>query len=568
MRGFWFIVAVMVLPMFYLNCSGGGFQLSDASLSLFSSSPNGPGSPGHPTAADQVAQSTAPDIFASAKKFMPADETSFSKARLVRLGRQQIELTLQTLLPSYVREPIANALPKDPTTRELYETDANLLNVNSVNLAAYQEAIKPLLDRIAANSSALINCSSQNNSLSCLQQQARAFVNKAFRSTASASEVDTYVNFFTTFYNQEKNLNLAASALAEVVITSPTFLFRAELPGASANTLSQPELLQAMSYVLTDAPPLRFGLESASAQTTDARVQLAKNLLAKDEAKDKLIRFFNAWLEIKDPDAMQKDPAVFPGFDRSVAQAVIDETNRFLNFHLSKAAPNLAEMLSSNEYFVSAQTAPLYGVWAAANDGSVPVKVDPTQRRGLFTQASFLASLAQSNETAVIKRGKMILNKALCIATAPPPNGVSAVLDNATGTTQRQRIESVTGSASCAGCHNYLNPFGFSLENYSAIGQWRTLDHGATIDPVVTVNFIDNKPTTLRTPVESVQFFTESLQFKQCFIRQLFRFYMGRDEVPSDDPTLRQMFYALAEGKDIKLLLDYLATSNRFAQRQ
>jgi hypothetical protein len=335
-----FSVTAIILTTMYLNCSGGGFTTIPSSSTSLSSTA------GSPSAADQIAQITAPDIFALAKQYMPAEETSRAKARLARLERLQIEMTIQTILPSYYKEPIASAIPRDPMTREYYETDASLLALNSVNMDAYQAAIRPLLDRVAANASGVINCAAQNNSVTCLQQQARAFVTTAFRSTAAAADIEKYVTFFTTTYNNEKNVNIAASALVEVVLNSPAFLFRTELP-TTGGSLPTNELLQAMTYTLANSPPSRFTLASSALATAADKSALAKVLLAKPEARDKLMSFFMAWMEVQDPDAMVKDPATFPGFDKTMAQAVIDETNRFLNFQLSKDQPSLADMMSS-----------------------------------------------------------------------------------------------------------------------------------------------------------------------------------------------------------------------------
>lgn len=530
------------------------------------------------TAADQVFAANNPSLYAQGRAYFPANETIKIPRRFYRLSRKQIDLTVSTYLSPYMMESIGEYLPKDLTTREGYETSDALLQFNTVNFAAYRVATTGLLTRVGANSVSVIDCSAQGNSLSCLQQKAREFVNRAFRFSAATADVDPYVTFFTNIYNQTNNVNTATAALTEAVLGAPQFLFRAELPPAGMAAIPPADLLQAVSYTVTDAPPARFGYNSAAAVSnvaTDAATQnLVKALLATPEAKEKLIRFVQAWLQIKEADALTKDPKVFPEFTPQVAQAVLDETQRFLNAILGQAAPQLAQIVSSNDYYVSSLTAPLYGVTAAAANGSLPVKVNATERRGIFSQASVLASLAQANETAIIKRGKMIYNNALCGNIPPPPPDIEPSLDGAMGITQREKFESATKNQPCLSCHTYLNPFGFALENYSGIGKWRATDNGAAIDPVVTVDFVDKKVMTLRNPVEAIQFFTESNQFKACFVRQLFRFYMGRDETPSDDPVLRQLFMSLVNpqpavgGQDIKSLLGMLVTSNRFKERQ
>ena len=106
-------------------------------------------------------------------------------------------------------------------------------------------------------------------------------------------------------------------------------------------------------------------------------------------------------------------------------------------------------------------------------------------------------------------------------------------------------------------------------ENYDAIGRWRTTDQGLPIDASISVSYLDEGPLATSTPVDALKGFTGSMRFKQCFVRQVFRFYMGRDEVPADDPVLRQMFFGFAtnDAQDIVQLLRVLATSSGFSQR-
>jgi hypothetical protein len=150
-----------------------------------------------------------------------------------------------------------------------------------------------------------------------------------------------------------------------------------------------------------------------------------------------------------------------------------------------------------------------------------------------------------------------------------PPAGVNTTIPaNATGT-ERQKVESVTQVSPCSGCHAVINPFGFMQENFDPLGRWRTLDHNLPIDANISVDFLDEGPFAAGTPVEALKGFTNSARFKQCFVRQLFRFYSGRDEVPADDAVLRQMFFGFAEKDEqaIVQLLRVLATSSSFTQR-
>ena len=121
----------------------------------------------------------------------------------------------------------------------------------------------------------------------------------------------------------------------------------------------------------------------------------------------------------------------------------------------------------------------------------------------------------------------------------------------------------------CVNCHRDFFPIGYALENFDPLGRWRTLDNGLPVDPSVSVDFLDEGPFTAATPVDALKGFTNSMRFKQCFVRQMFRFYTGRDETAADDPVLRQMFFGFADKDEqaVVQLLRVLATSTSFAQR-
>jgi len=151
---------------------------------------------------------------------------------------------------------------------------------------------------------------------------------------------------------------------------------------------------------------------------------------------------------------------------------------------------------------------------------------------------------------------------------APPP-GIDTTVPPTAGASERQRVEAVTAQSPCSGCHAFINPFGFMQENFDAIGRWRTTDQGAPIDASISVNFLDEGQLTTSSPVDALRAFTRSWRFQQCFARQLFRYYTGRDETAGDDPILRQLFVGFADGgrQDIVAMLRTLAGAPGFSRR-
>jgi Protein of unknown function (DUF1588)/Protein of unknown function (DUF1585) len=157
----------------------------------------------------------------------------------------------------------------------------------------------------------------------------------------------------------------------------------------------------------------------------------------------------------------------------------------------------------------------------------------------------------------------------MCMPLGSPPPDVDTTIPPTAGATERQRIETVTLQPRCAACHAFINPFGFMQENFDAIGRFRTTDEGTPIDATISVDFLDEGKLTASTPVAALKGFTRSLRFQQCFARQLFRFYTGRDETAGDDPVLRRMFFDFADGdkQEILGMLHTLASSPFFSRR-
>jgi len=249
---------------------------------------------------------------------------------------------------------------------------------------------------------------------------------------------------------------------------------------------------------------------------------------------------------------------VFPDFTPELAQAIVDETRGFLATQLGAAAPTLKDLTQSTPAFVSQTLSRIYG------EGG-----DAAQRLGIFTQPAVIASHSGPSTTRLVKRGVFFTRKVMCLPLGVPPAGVDTTVPQDAGRTERERVETVTANPQCQGCHAYINPFGFMQENYDAIGRWRTTDEGVPIDARISVDFLDEGPLMADTPVEALRGLTASLRFKQCFARQLFRFYMGRDELPGDHPILRQMFFGFADGdqQDIVQMLRVLSGSSVLSQR-
>ncbi len=506
------------------------------------------------------------NVCAIARKYFPSDEQQTSPRRIFRLTRDQIDQTVKFLLPDFHTQSVKEVMAKDPLQTN-YEF-AELLSFNSANLGPLSGWIKGIAGRVKAKPAGVINCQAQNNAEDCLRDQARAFILKAVRGDLRGEKVEQIVEFYVTAFKASGHAQATAD-LVELVLSSSHFLFRKEQVDVRRGRPIPEQDLQALTYTLADVPPDRLKLASANAlellQTPTESANTVQTILASKESREKLVRFFKAWLEIAGPGEFTISTEAFPAFTAKLQTAMLEETDRFLRYQLAKPKPKLKDITQSTDGFVSKPLETVYGAKAADPAGAKPVNLDPAKRFGIFSQPALIASHSGPSETRLIKRGVFWVRKAMCMEMEPPPQGLDISLYETKDGTERQKVEDGTQGKACIGCHKVINPFAFFQENYGALGDWRTTDNNQPIDASIKIDFLDEAPVTTRTPVEALKVFTSSAMFKQCFVRQLFRFYMGRNEEPADDALLRRMYVAFAENdeQDILKLVDVLAASDR-----
>ena len=503
-----------------------------------------------------------------ANKYFPFPAVLPAAKRIFRLTRGQLDSTVKSLLPQYYTTSIAATMAADPLQTN-YEY-ANIINLNASNIPPLVQWIEQITNKVRSNPAGVTTCIATDTN--CLQLQARNFIVKAFRGDVNEVSLSGMINFYL---NNVVSAGLADATadLVDVVLSSPQFLFRYEFQTTSTSVLNPPELLQMMTYTIADAPPEKMNLSSSAAGTyvltPTARKSTVDQILASADGRSKLVRFFMAWLEVKDPKEFTISPVDVPEFTAEVANAMVKETTMFLQYHLTKAAPKLKDVTQSTQSFVSQSLASIYGMSPTGLTGTTLVNVNPAQRLGVFFQPSVIASHSGPNTTRLVKRGVFFARKVMCMDLGAPPPSAPTSLPIGTNFTERQKIESITNQSSCLGCHSTINPLGFFQENLSLIGRWRNLDNGFMIDPSANFSGLDEGPLNSNVPVETLKKFTNSMMFKQCFVRQLFRFYMGRNEEASDHPLLKQMFLSFVENdnQDIVTLLQIMSNSTRLSTR-
>jgi hypothetical protein len=195
--------------------------------------------------------------------------------------------------------------------------------------------------------------------------------------------------------------------------------------------------------------------------------------------------FGGQWLQTRTLNGFTPDPILFPDFDEPLRAAMLKETELFCA-SIQDEDRSVLEFLDADYTFVNARLARHYGIPGVEGEGFRRVSLAGTPRGGVLTQASVLAVTSNPTRTSPVKRGKWILENILGAPPSPPPSGVEALNEGqAAGPsgTVRERMERHRAEPGCASCHRRMDPLGFGLENFDAVGGWRTHDGGRPVDP-------------------------------------------------------------------------------------
>jgi hypothetical protein len=212
-------------------------------------------------------------------------------------------------------------------------------------------------------------------------------------------------------------------------------------------------------------------------------------MLADPRSKALTDNFAEQWLFLRNLKNKQPNLDAFPDFDDNLRQAMLEETKLFFT-SIVKEDRSVLDLMSADYTFVNERLARHYGIPDVYGSQFRRVKVTDESRRGLLGQASILTVTAYPNRTSPVQRGKWILTNILGVPPTPPPPNVPELKENGEDSkprSLRERMEQHRADPVCAGCHKVMDPVGFALENFDAIGRWRTTDDGASIDPSGTL---------------------------------------------------------------------------------
>jgi hypothetical protein len=255
--------------------------------------------------------------------------------------------------------------------------------------------------------------------------------------------------------------------------------------------------------------------------------------------------FAGQWLEMRNLDEIHPDPVKFPKWSDDLRDAFKTETSMFFTYVLRENRP-VSDFIDARYTFANELLAKHYGIPNVTGDQFRKVDLTTDQRGGLLSQGTVLAVSSYPTRTSVVLRGKYVLENILGTPPPPPPPDVPQLDNAATGATAslRQQMETHRSSAICASCHSKMDVLGFGLENYDAIGAWRTQDGKFPVDSSGTLP--NGKSFT--TPAELRHLLVADLpEFEHCLAEKMLTYALGRGLGPSDRNTLTEIDHKVGQ---------------------
>ena len=493
-----------------------------------------------------------------------------AEAPLRRLTREQFDNTVRDLL-GIADEPSLR-IPQDEKISAFYSNA--IAPVNRLAVEQFADVADDLATVATADAQAFASCQPAEDEVACAARFVEEFGLRAFRRPLDSDELERYGALFT-----EYAATSFADGIRRVVATmlqSPHFLYHLDIVQSADESavaaLDGYQLASRLSYALWQTMPDADLFAAAAAgelATPEGLREQAERLLADDRAADAIASFHLQWLGLDTIRELDKDDALFPEFDASLAEAMQRETARFADHVIRRGDGKLTTLLSAPLGFPEGPLAEIYGVSATANPEE-PVMLDPTQRAGLLTQAAFLSTHAHADQTSPVRRGIVIRKNLLCTNLPDPP----ADVDNTPpepdpNATTRQRFAAHTGDPACAGCHQLIDPIGLGFENYDALGRFRVEENGAPVDASGELTMAGASSGAFNGAVELAHQLAESPEVRACVSSQWFRFALGRLEREPDACSMQRLNQDFAAADyDVRALLLSLVTSDAFRYRK
>ena len=398
-----------------------------------------------------------------------------------------------------------------------------------------------------------------------LKEFSARFAERAFRRPLTEEQRKAFVD---ARFEDASDLELALKRVIILVLKSPRFLYP-ELPNKDLDAY---DIASRLSYSLWDSLPDQELLKAAARNELRTSGQIAaqtSRMLKDPRARAKLNAFFHHWLETEEAEDVSKDPEAYPDFSDAVLADMRTSLDLFLDDVVWSEKSNYQDLLLADYLYLNEKLAKFYGLeekFKQACDGEVccpeetegklahqedrflKVKVDPAQRTGVLTHPYLLTAFAYYKSSSPIHRGVFLTRNIVGRTLKPPPQAIQ-FMDGRfdPSLTMREKVTELTRDNACMSCHSVINPLGFSLEHYDAVGRFRTTENNKPIDATSDYTTTDGDPIKIKGPRDVAQHAAASEEAHRGFIRQLFQQLVKQPPAAYGADTLeklRQSFVA------------------------
>ncbi len=375
---------------------------------------------------------------------------------------------------------------------------------------------------------------SQRDAELATRQVIDRLASRAFRRIADRADGDRLVALAMSVQNEGDSFEESIRVALQAILISPKFLFRVEPPSAGTppektRDLDDFELATRLSYFLWSSMPDDQLLQLAmhgQLRASDNLEKQVKRMITHKHSKALVENFAGQWLTLRKLREFKPNERLYPKWNDRVRRLVEHETMAFFA-GVMRGDMSVLRLLDGDFTYMNEELAEFYGIPGVQGDHFRLVSLAGTPRGGLLTQASILAVTSNPTRTSPVRRGKWILDNLLATPPPPAPPGVPELEEKGElSGSLRSRLEQHRSDPACANCHKLMDPLGFSLENFDAIGQYRTHERGTAID--ASGQLPDGSVVRGADELRETLLSRNQDQFVRCLTEKMLTYALGR----------------------------------------
>ena len=413
-----------------------------------------------------------------------------------------------------------------------------------------------------------------DDEITCARSILTNLARLAYRGPVTENDIDPLIALFSEGRSDGGSFEYGIEMALSGLLVAPRFLYRVPAVPAGGNQgdiyeLSDIDLASRLSFFLWSSIPdeelLSLAEQGALKDPEVLSAQLAR-MLADPKSKALVDNFGGQWLHLRNVQDWNPDPARYDYFDDSLRYAFQKETELFLE-NMIKQDRSVLDLINADYTFVNERLAKYYGIDDIEGGYFRRVSLRGTGRRGVLGQGSVLMITSYPTRTSPVLRGKWVLENLLGSPPPPPPPDVPALDDSAeiSAGSLREALEQHRANPACGVCHNRLDPLGFALESFDAVGRQRITEDGVEVDD--SGSLLDGTVVDGLDGLSSI-LLTRKDEFVETFAEKLLTYAIGRGLEPSDRPALREV-RRLVEASNYRFsaLIDGIVGSIPFRMR-